>query len=202
MDGQNYLNKISQEARPVKTEKGFLKSPKFFGIIGALIAIFVIIIVGSSLGGESIKEQGISFKFYIDGISEVIGEYQDYIKSPKLRSSSAALGAVLSSTSKNITSYLTDKYDFKEDSGSYPKLREEANLSKDTLLNDMFNAKISGTLDRIYAYKMAYEISLIMNEEADIYDRTSDDALKTMIDTSYDSLENLYKDFDDFSESK
>lgn len=203
MDGQNYLNKISQEARPVKKSGGFMKSPLFFGLIGAVVAMILIIVIGSSLGGgETINEQSISLKYYIDGVTEVIDEYQDYVKSPKLRSSSASLGSILSNTSKDLTNFLTDTYGFKDDSKSYPKLRETAELSRDALMDDLFNAKIGGTLDRIYAHKMAYEIELIMEEESDIYDKTPNETLKSLLETSYNSLENLYKDFDDFSESK
>lgn len=203
MDGQNYLNQISQQARPVKKSGGFMKSPLFFGLIGAVVAMILIIVIGSSLGGgESLSEQSISLKYYIDGVTEVIDEYQDYVKSPKLRSSSASLGSILSNTSKELTNYLSDSYGFKEESGAYPKLQEEAELSKDVLAEDLFNAKIGGTLDRIYAHKMAYEIELIMEEESDIYDKTPNETLKSLLETSYNSLENLYKDFDDFSESK
>ena len=93
------------------------------------------------------------------------------------------------------------KYDYKENSVE-KALTEEATLHKDEIENDLFNAKINGNLDRIYAHKMAYEISLISASESEIYNDSSDESLRNVLNTSYQSLENLYSLFDDFSETK
>lgn len=203
MDGQNYLNKISQEARPVKTDKGLFKSPLFLGVIGAVILMILIMIIGSSFDGkESMSDRSISLKYHLDDTLEVTNRYQDLIKSSVLRSSSAALKSILANTSKDLTSYMINNYDFKEDSKNVISLREKSALNKDALLDDLFNAKITGTLDRVYAHKLTYEIGLIMSEESGLYEETSDETLKSLLGTSYSSLETIYKDFDDFSESK
>jgi hypothetical protein len=81
-------------------------------------------------------------------------------------------------------------------------IAEEETLAKDDLVNELFEAKINGNLDRIYAHKMAYEISLITSREIQLYKSTNNESLKEILDTSYNSLSNLYDKFNDFSETK
>ena len=79
---------------------------------------------------------------------------------------------------------------------------EQLTLEKDGLEAELFEAKINGNLDRIYAHKLSYEISVIMSEESKIYNDGSDDTLKNILSTSYSSLENLYNSISNFSEAK
>ncbi|MBQ2660461.1 hypothetical protein IJF86_03545, partial [Candidatus Saccharibacteria bacterium] len=81
-------------------------------------------------------------------------------------------------------------------------LKSEADLNRDSLESDLKSAKINGILDRIYARKMAYEISLLLGEESAIYNATEDTSLKSVLGDSYSSLSNLYDKFNDFSETK
>ncbi len=206
MDGQEYLNQIASTVRPVKqsgNKAGFLKSPlvKVAGI--GLALLIVIMIVGMALGGSGggIKEKTTRLLLHINATTEVISEYQPLLKSSSLRSSSASLSSVLSNTSRDLAEYMVAKYDYKENSVE-KALTEEATLHKDEIENDLFNAKINGNLDRIYAHKMAYEISLISASESEIYNDSSDESLRNVLNTSYQSLENLYSLFDDFSETK
>ena len=205
MDGQQYLNQISEETRPVAKsggKKGILRS-KFFlvGAIGIVLLILIIIIgsaIGSNKGGE--KNLSYALKLHLDNTAEVVQEYQPSVKSSELRSNSASLYGVLTNTSRDLTSYLEEKYDFKDKDISKSML-EEAELAKDGLDSELFEAKINGILDRIYAHKMAYEISLITSEEAKLIKSSSNEALTNLLNTSYESLTNLYDKFSDFSET-
>ena len=202
MDSQEYLNQISATNRPAqKTSGGFLSSKYFKIIAGSLAAIIVIAIIGAIIGGASgnIKERCFALKLHIDNTSAIISKYQQYVKSPELRSSSASLSGILSNTSRELTDYVTTKYDYKEK--SVPKnILEEANTAKDGLESALFEAKINGILDRIYAHKMAYEISLITSSESNIYNSSKDKTLLDILNSSYASLNNLYHNFNDFSE--
>ena len=203
MDGQNYLNQIAQQTRPEKKKGGLFGSPLVKVIIGLVAVTLALLIVGVALGGDGgPKEKSVSLKLRIDDTLEIIDEYQDVVKSSALRSSSASLTSVLSNTSRDLGNYLTEKYEIKDAAKEFPKLAENAKLQQDAMDSDLFNAKISGTLDRMYAHKMAFEISEIMAEESAIYNDAKDDTLKSLLSTSYSSLENLYASFDDFSESK
>ena len=204
MDGKEYLNQISAMNRPeTKAKKSKLLSSKFFivGLIG-VIGLIVIIIFGAILSGDKGGEKNLSIKLllHINNTSSVIQEYQPLVKSSDLRSSSASLYSVLSNTSRDVTDYLTSKYNYKEKEVS-KNVIESANLEKDGLVADLFEAKINGVLDRIYAHKMAYEISLIMTEEAKIINSAGNASFKESLTASYNSLNNLYDNFNDFSET-
>ena len=208
MDGQQYLNQISESNRPVgKTGGGGLAGilhSKFF-IVGAIgIGLLVVIlIVGAILGGgESKSPKSLSYNLllHLDNDVAVIDEYQSLLKSSKLRSSSASLKGVVSETSKQLRSYLEQKYKFKDKDIS-KSVVEAATLEKDGLANELFEAKINGVLDRIFAHKMVYEISMSTAEEATLAKEAPDEALRGLLNTSYESLMNLYNEFSDFSET-
>lgn len=204
MDRQEYLNQISTANRPVKESKSGIFASKFFwvGIIG-LVAFILIMILGAIIGGTkgNEKERVFSLILHLDNTSEVIGQYQPSVKSSDLRSYSASLKGILSNTSRELTTYAEEKYNFKAKDVS-SKISEEETLSKDGLENELFEAKINGILDRIYAHKMAYEISLISNRESQIFKSSGNENLKNILETSYNSLNNLYDGFNDFTETK
>lgn len=204
MDRQEYLNQISMSNRPVKnTKPGFLSS-KFFwvGVIG-VAALILIIIIGSILSGgkTSSKDKLFAIILHINNVSELIEQYQPNVKSSDLRSYSASLNNVLSNTSRELTGIAEEKYGFKENSIE-KNIAEEETTARDNLEAELFEAKINGTLDRIYALKMAYEISSITNRETQIMNSTQNEELKSALSKSYDSLDILYSKFNDFSETK
>ena len=209
MDGQQYLQQISESNRPVAKggKKGGIAgivSSKFF-LIGAigLGALIVIMIIGSALGGNRTGVKGLSYelKLHLDYTAEVVQEYQQYVKSSELRSNSASLNGVLTNTSRDLTGYLEEKYDFKDRDIS-KTMEEEAELAQSELNNELFEAKINGILDRIFAHKMAYEISLFLAEEDQLASNAGDETLTGLLVTSSESLENLYNKFNEFSETK
>lgn len=205
MDGQEYLNQISTAVRPEKKSGmgGLMGSPIFKVAAVGVIAFIVIIIIGAVLSGGKggVEKQGTELLLHIDNTSGVISTYQPSLKSSDLRSSSASLYSILSNTSRELTDYLTTKFNYKPKSVD-KKWVEAATLHNDELDETLFNAKINGILDRIYAHKMAYEISLITSKESSLYASSRDDALREIINSSYNSLNNLYDKFNDFSETK
>ena len=66
----------------------------------------------------------------------------------------------------------------------------------------MAKTKINGILDRVFAHKMAYEITMILSEESKLIDATKNEAFKEDLKENHNSLENLYDKFNDFSETK
>ncbi len=204
MQGQDYLNQISAENRPIKkTGKGIFSSKIFMASLIGLMVLIIVIIIGSILSGNKGGEKNLSFalKLHLDNTATVISNYQSSVKSSDLRSHSASLYSIISNTSRGLTDYLTEKYDYKEKDAN-KNLVEEATLSKDGLEADLFEAKINGNLDRIYAHKMAYEISLFMNEETKLINTTKNSDYKEILTKSYNSLDNLYDSFSNFSETK
>ena len=204
MDRQGYLNQISTQNRPVKKTKSGIFSSKFFWVgVGGIGALIVIIIIGSLLssGRTSGKDKLFSLILHINNTTALIEEYQPNVKSSSLRSHSASLYGVLTNTSKKLTDFATEKYDFKEKDVKKDIVEEET-AAKDALGTGLFEAKINGILDRIYASKMAYEILLITNSESQTMKSMNNETLNDILDESYSSLDTLYNEFNEFSETK
>ena len=204
MEGQEYLNQISASNRPTKKSMPkFLSSKLFIFGAAALTLAIAIMIVGSILGSgkTSEKDSTYALKLHLDNTATVIKSYQSSVKSSTLRSNSASLYSILTNTSRDLDNYLTEKYSFKEKDAD-KKISEQATLEKDGLESELFNAKINGILDRIYAHKITYEISTLMNEESNLFKKSGNESLKNILNTSYQSLENLYKSFSEYSETK
>lgn len=208
MDSQDYLNQIAATSKPVAPKTGFagIVSSKYFkwGII-AFVVLIAIIIFGSMLGGNkkpSVGEKCYALNLRLTSNVEMIDTYQPSVKSSKLRSISATLKGIFSNTSSQLTTYITQVLGINENDKSMANLEEEAELNKEALNEDLFAAKINGVLDRTYAHKMAFEIYSIMSDQAGIVNATNDEDLKSLLDASYTSLDNLYNEFNDFSETK
>ena len=202
MESQEYLNQISAKPVPAKSSSGIggiLNSKITWLVVGALGLFILLAIVGGVLnaGKGDTKEDAVWLQLHLDSVSQVITEYQPKVRSSGLRSSSASLSTVLTNTNTKLSSYLEEKYG---KSSSNKTLAEQMKTEQDGLMNELFEAKITGSLDRIYAHKMAYEITKFMAEEDKLYSETRDDALKGILDESYGSLETLYDSFNNFSE--
>ena len=207
MQGQEYLNQISASNRPVKENKlkSILTSKYFLIGAGAFVLLIIIVIIGSAMAGNKGGEKNDSIKLYLHltNTTEVVDTYQKDIKSSTLRGNASSLKSSLSTTSKKLGDYLTEKYQMKDVTKSADKdFVEEATTLKDGLMSELFEAKINGNLDRIFAHKMAYEIDLIASEEQTILKETKNDTLKAILEESYGSLDSLYSGFNDFSETK
>ena len=205
MDGQDYLDQISADSRPIKPSRfQNIISSKFF-LIGLIfvIVLIIIIVIGAILSANKtdVKSLSAALNLHITNTTSIIKTYQDEVKSSSLRSSSASLGSVLSDTNNKLTKYLTERYNYNPKKVE-TKISDQATLEKDNLESELFEAKITGNLDRIYAHKMAYEISRFISEETKIYNSTNDDTLKDILSTSYNSLSTLYDNFNNFSETK
>ena len=206
MDGQEYLDRISTNNQPVNKSSGNrVISSKFFwvGLIG-LVLLILIMIIGSMLGNKGGGERNKCFTLlvHLTNTSEIVAEYQSNVRSSELRSSSASLYGVLTNTNSELTKYATEKYKIKNTKDISKNILDKANEEKEQLNKELFEAKINGILDRTYAYKMSYEIMVIMAEENSLHDATKNDSLKDSLSKSYDSLKNLYDLFNNFSESR
>ena len=203
MDNQAYLDKISAQNRPVKSG-GFLQSPIFKPLlVGAIaVVIFLIILIAKSGGNNNTLENRVAaLNLHVDNLSSTINTYQSSVKSSILRSNSATLRSILSSTSSTLSNLSSSLKKSKESGLDKNTKAKETALAKE-LEDDLFNAKINGLLDRTYARKMAYEISIITAREADIIKSIKSEDTKAALESSRSSLLTIYDSFNNFSEAK
>ncbi len=204
MNQQEYLSQISNNVRPPKAPKsGLLSSPIFKIALIGVVAVIGIIIFGSIVGGnkKSAKDLSVALKLHLDGTTQEITNFQPYIKNSGLRANGASLNTVLSNTNSELTKYITTKYSYKSGSEN-KKTKAKFEASQQELHNELFEAKINGMLDRIFAAKMSSEISLIQTEMKTIYGAVSDQSYKDFLNASFKSLDNLSEQFKNFSEAK
>ena len=214
MENQEYLDQISAKSKPIdlnNKQSGFnlggILHSKIFLVVTIGLGIFILLaIIGSLLGGnkKSLRTDLLKFQLHIDNTSNIINEYQPKVKSSILRSHSASLNNIISDTSINIANYINTKYGgTKNDPKEDANLVEQATTEKDAILNELFEAKINGNLDRAYAHRMTFEISSLMSEENSLLkDKSADEPLQAILNQSYSSLETLYNSFNEFSETK
>lgn len=212
MNKQEYLNQISATSKPMKPGDGSfisrLFASKIFWICLAAIAGFILILViGSVISGAkgNVKDNTYALKIHINNTTNVMDDYRKKVKSSDLRSDGATLSSLLLDLDGKLENYINEKYGINGNEVS-KKLNsnkvDELNLERDGLESELYEAKINGILDRIYARKMSYEIAMIMTEEKQISDASGDEDLKNILSTSYSSLENLYDKVSNFSEAK
>jgi len=205
MDKQEYLDQLSGKTRPAKAPgkvSGILKSKFLWLGVGAVVLFITFAIIGGVISSNksSDKTKEINLKLHLDNTVEVISDYQKNLKSSEVRSNAASLSSVLSNTSRDLGTYLEEKYNFKDkDAGK--EMTEQAKQEAEKLSEELFKAKINGMLDKVFSNKMAYEISIIASEEASIINSTSDSGLKDLLTTSYNSLDVLYNKFNDYAEA-
>ena len=209
MDSQDYLDQISRSARPVQPKGGIgnILSSKYFkwGAIAFGILI-VTMILGMMLGGGkkevTPQDRCIALRLHTIGTTEAINTYQPNLKSSVLRSLSASLQGILANTTSQLETYMEEAYGAKEGANKIDDEMAAADEYKEALKNDLFEAKINGLLDRVFAHKMTLEIYSIASEETSIINSLKDEGLKSALTNSYNSLDNLYTQFNDFSETK
>ena len=205
MENQEYLDQLAAKVRPEKAPKSGLN---IFGsiyvkiILGTVAALIILALLGSLLSGMKGKEGSkvLSLNARITNTANVIKTYQANLKSSDLRSSSVSLASMLANTTRDLSEIVAAKYAAK-DKETEAKITKEETEAMEELQNELFSAKINGILDRVFAAKMAYEISVITTREAEIINTTKNEDLKEVLTTSYNSLANLYDKFDDFSEA-
>lgn len=201
MDSQSYLNEISQSVRPQKQSKMNFFKNKFF-LIGAIgvVGVILMAIIGAMLSGgrAGVQEQSFALELRFSNLIETISTYQPNVKSSELRSSSASLNGILSNSKSELSEYIQETFKGKK---AEKKTTDSEKEHLEALKNELFQAKINGILDRIYAHKMSYEIALVMAMEDTLYDATSNDKLRSILDNSYNSLRNLKEQFDQYSEA-
>ena len=203
MDSEAYLNRISASNRKAKNSGGIFSSI-WIKILIAVTAVVLIIILFSNLAAptESVKDKLVSLKLHATNLSKTIGTYQPHVKSSVLRSSTASLNSILVNTTSSLTNYIADQYKTKDDKSTPANIKKKEEKLTTALEEELFNARINGLLDRTFANKMAYEITVISTREKEILKLTKNDNLKDILNSSLNSLDTLYNSFNNYSDAR
>lgn len=198
MDNLSYLNQISSTTpRASGQANSGLLSPmlkKVLIIAGSVLVVLIIggIILRSLTGSHAVDLSRLELR--ITTLKSTIGTYQPSVKSTSVRANSSSLSSVLDGMLVSIAGLEGDG----SPSPSDAAVSEESAyaLSLDSTLT---HAKLTGSLDRVYAYQFAYEIEVLLSMLSELYARSSDATERSFLKSSYDSLELLLPTFQAFS---
>lgn len=197
MDNLSYLNQISMENSPKKSEESFLESKKFklFLIIsGALIIICIIFGIISSLTNRE-TDFVPRLNLRVSNVSKIISTYNTKVKSSSLRAAGASLSSILDNMSSTLPIYIDKEYEMPE-----KVEKEETEISTDITIA-LDKAKINGYLDRSYASQLAYAVSILLSLCEEASNNSDVQQIKTFLASTMESLNTIYPAFSDFSDA-
>ena len=206
MNNLEYLNQISAAPAPSSVAKpslfSSLNKKVLLIIVGALVALGAVLGALSYFSSRSseIPELSSLNSLYLrlNALSETIEAYNDKVKSPALRSSGRSLAVILENDKSSLSSLLASDYGEKVSS-----LKPDASLEKESkdLLASLEKARLNGLLDRTYANELEYAVSVLLAVESSALDKTENESLKSVLESSTSSLENIESDLSDYLKS-
>ncbi|MDR3297797.1 MAG: hypothetical protein LBT19_00215 [Candidatus Nomurabacteria bacterium] len=204
MDNETYLKHIAAQSRPVSASSKLLSPNVIKLIAGAVIALILIIVLGSVLSSANQKTIGLYERFYLrlQNFSKDNGplvKYTNDLKSSDLRSLAGTLKTSLTVTARDVSSLLsTLKVDV-------ANISAEASADEAIVLatyeGELLDAKMNGLLDRNFATATTLQISLLLSLESEIREKSDSVELATIIDKSRTDLEALRVQFKNYSDS-
>jgi hypothetical protein len=200
MDNLSYLNQIAPKPKPLlKSPSGLFdaKILKLIIIAIAVVLIFIVAAVISSSAGQKERTLSETLLLRVNNLSSVITTYSRDLKSSSLRASTAQLSTMLESDKSSLTTHFSGKNITVSSASSEVKTSEDSR--KTELENSLREAKLSGRLDREFARLIALQLNLLLSLSAELYNKTEDTQLKTLIDTSSQNLSPLAVKFDEYS---
>lgn len=204
MDNETYLEQIAAQARPNKTP-GKLLSPGIIKLIaGAIIALILIIVLGSVLSSANQKTITLYERYYlkVKNLSAANGPLASYgkeLKSSDLRLLSSTLLTSLTGTARDLNGVLSD---IKVDTANIsPEATKEESTVFTGYTASLSDAKLNGLLDRTFATSTTLQISLLLSLESEISEKTDNNSLASIVSKSKADLQALLQQFEDYSNS-
>lgn len=189
----DYLNQIAPQA-PKKSVFNF--GARQIIMIGAALVILVItlsVVMNAITSGKREPLEHLSAR--LTATQTVVTNAQVNLKSSKLRSLNGNLKLYMTNTNRDIAApLLTVGVDTKKLSKSI--VAAESTTALSARLED---ARLNAVFDRTYAREMTYQLGTLMTTMNEIYKSTSNAALKTVLETSYDNLKPTQASFANFS---
>lgn len=200
MNNLEYLNQISKDNRPVKTKSTTAFTSLLLKIIiGAVVALALIIAVGILLGNNRTKSSDLAKQLYFrtTSLNETVKDFNPSLKSSRLRAIGTSLANTLTSANGQLANYFTAQ-NIEETSPSSSTLQSETeNINSLNLA--LSNAKLNGILDRIYANQIQFQVSILLSLITQTIDHTKNSDLLSILQQYHSSVENIDQSLQEFS---
>lgn len=198
MDNYSYLQKIS--VKPPKTATPLFSKKIIIPLIAVAVISILIIIFGLIFGRTPKSlDSTLRLNARTTNLIKTLDTYNKNLKSSDLRAMGSSLKTILQSTSAPLASSV------KDDFGKVNKSTSESIASEETdyitnVNTTLENARLNAILDRTYVNEIGYQIAMLRALEQECYDTTKNDALKSSLESSMSSLNNLYEQFANFTD--
>ena len=203
MDNKAYLDQIAVKSQNPNT--GSLLSPGLIKLlIGAFIAVVVMLVVGNILSSGNNKTSSAYDELYyrisvLSGSTSPLVKYDNRLKSSDLRTYSGILHSNLSSAA----------VEFNAIAGSIgidtaaldATATQEYDASIAALDSKLEAAYLTGQFDRTYAYEIYDQITQLIALETSVKLKASDENLATLINNSLVDLESAQRQFKSYTDS-
>lgn len=205
MDNFEYLQRISASNRPVK------KPSKLSRVNGSLILKIlvsgilvsaILIVVGIVINAGPARATDVAQQLYtrMTNVNKAISTFNKDLKSSQLRSINYSLSGTLTNTIPQLSNYITTTNSSSKSPLTPPAdiITYETNL--DASVNSaLANAKLNGTLDRIYASQIHLQVSLMLSMTSELLERDQDTALHTILDPFFSNLNVIEQSLNNYS---
>lgn len=208
MDNFEYLQKISQSNRPTQKTR---QIPNINGglilkiLLGGVLVSAILIAVGIVVNAGPAHATDVAQQLYMrmTNVDKVVSTYNKSLKSSQLRSINYSLSGTIANTAPQLASYITS---INENSES-PLTPPADILTYETSMNNsingaLANAKLNGTLDRIYAAQIHLQVSLMMTMTSELLDRDQDSKLQEILDPFFSNLTVIEEALNNYSPTK
>jgi hypothetical protein len=187
----DYLNQISTQ--PAK--KGFTgkKQKIILGALGVIVVIIIIAVIGALLRPNNIPSEQLAAK--LQTTQSIATAAQPTIESSQLRAFNSNLTIYLTNSIRDIrTPLLNNGIDITKLDKSV--VSSESGTAITGRLED---ARLNAVYDTTYAREIAYQLDLILSLMQQINSTTSSKSLKTFLQSSYNNLTPIQKQFEDYN---
>jgi hypothetical protein len=191
----DYLNQIAAPAQ-VKTLNPLL----LWGLIGGLLILGVIIILAissSARGPSSSSLAAVAAK--LSNLKTLSEKASDNIQSSELRTINSSLTLVLTNTNRDLAEPLKVQNISLKDKKNKAVVAAAKDLT--SLESRLEDARLNAAYDRTYAREMTYALKTLQSDMTVLYKKSRSKSLKTALDTGYENLAPLTKDFENFNAS-
>jgi hypothetical protein len=192
----DYLDQIA----PPPGRKGFMSGGfgKIIVVLGVVFVLAVSLII--ALGNQKNTASTEKIAVRLENMITLTRDFKRHIKSGNLSSTNSNFQTWLTNTKREADDLLV-RAEVKPTSFDKKMVSDEKQAKTD-MAEKLENARLTGSLDRVYAREMAFEAQKLVTEFNTMAKKGPAKAFKEFATTSNNSLIPLQKAFEDFDESK
>ena len=203
MDNKAYLDQIAVKGK-VKSSGPILTPVMIKLIVAGVVALLTIIVVAGVISGANAKVTQSFERVYLrisnlnsDNYDNPIPQYAEKIHDSNLRAYIDQFTSSVSSTKTSLDG-IVNAIGVKPDSISKEVSEAEAN-NLSSLQSELEEGELSGTLDHVYASDVYYQITTLLQYEAEARKKTSNQQFADLLDASTRDLQILQESIHNWS---